>query len=229
MTPHDALRFHLPLHGASLADLALVVVVLLGFVMLGTSRMAACVRAAAAQGAVLGLVPALLELDALRARTVALAAGAFVIKAVLIPRMLLRALREVRVRREVEPFIGYTASLGIGALATGAAFLFSAGLPLPPAHQHGLVVPAALSTAFMGALVIVSRKKAITQVVGYLGLENGIFLLGLILHRAMPGVVEVGVLLDVLVAVFTMGIVIFHISREFASVDTTRLSALRED
>jgi len=73
------------------------------------------------------------------------------------------------------------------------------------------------------------RRKAISQVLGYLLMENGIFIFGLLLADAMPVMVEAGALLDLLVGIFVMGIVINHISREFSSIDTSRLSALREE
>ncbi len=77
-------------------------------------------------------------------------------------------------------------------------------------------------------MLLATRRKAITQVVGYLALENGVFVMGLTLVEAMPFFVEIGVLLDLVVAIFVMGIIIEHISREFSSIDTTRLSALKE-
>jgi hydrogenase-4 component E len=89
-------------------------------------------------------------------------------------------------------------------------------------------VPAALATALTGFLLLATRRKAITQVVGYLALENGVFVMGLTLVEAMPLFVEIGVLLDLVVAIFVMGIIIEHISREFSSIDTTRLSSLKE-
>ena len=79
-----------------------------------------------------------------------------------------------------------------------------------------------------GFLVLTTRRKAITQVVGYLVLENGIFIMGLCLLEAMPFLVESGVLLDLFVGIFVMGIIINHIHREFASLDTGRLSALKD-
>ncbi len=79
-----------------------------------------------------------------------------------------------------------------------------------------------------GFLVLIARRKAISQVIGYLLLENGIFIFGLLLAEAMPGMVEAGALLDLLVGIFVMGIVINHISREFSSLDTSRLTTLRE-
>ncbi len=91
------------------------------------------------------------------------------------------------------------------------------------------MVPAAAATLMSGFLVLMGRRKAISQVLGYLLMENGIFLFGLLLADAMPVMVEAGALLDLLVGIFVMGIVINHISREFSSIDTSRLSALREE
>ena len=79
-----------------------------------------------------------------------------------------------------------------------------------------------------GFIILTTRRKAIMQVPGYLILENGIFLLGLLLLEAMPFLVEVGVLLDLVIGIFVMGIIIHHINREFASLDTTQLSGLKE-
>jgi hydrogenase-4 component E len=73
-----------------------------------------------------------------------------------------------------------------------------------------------------------TRRKAITQVLGYLMLENGIFIFGILLSDAMPLMVEAGVLLDLLVGVFVMGIVMNQINREFSTINTERLSALKE-
>src|SRR5207244_1116074 len=91
-----------------------------------------------------------------------------------------------------------------------------------------LGVPASLATVWPGFLLLTTRKKAITQVLGYLLLENGIFLFALLLLEAMPFLVEVGVLLDLFTGVFVMGIIIFHINREFSSISTEHLSELKE-
>ena len=85
-----------------------------------------------------------------------------------------------------------------------------------------------LATVWTGFLMLTTRKKAIMQVVGYLILENGIFLFGLLLLEAMPFLVEVGVLLDLFTGVFVMGIAIFHINREFSSISTEHLTGLKE-
>jgi hydrogenase-4 component E len=116
----------------------------------------------------------------------------------------------------------------LGALCTALAFWFALRLPLAAIHQRHLFLPAAIATLLAGCLLLTTRRKAISQVLGYLVLENGIFIFGLLLTEAMPVMVEAGVLLDLLVGTFVMGIVIKHISREFSSLDTSRLTALRE-
>jgi hydrogenase-4 component E len=89
-------------------------------------------------------------------------------------------------------------------------------------------VPLALSTILIGLFVVISRIKALSQVLGFLILENGIYAFGAALLLEQPLVVELGVLLDVFVAVFVMGIAIFHISREFDHIDTDALDQLAD-
>ncbi|HUJ63007.1 MAG TPA: hypothetical protein VLX92_31110 [Kofleriaceae bacterium] len=212
---------------SSTVDPIIVAVLGINFLLLGTSRISAAINASAVQGVVLGLLAVLVQHD-LALRPVLVGVAAVWLKGVLIPAMLRRALRDVVIRREVEPLIGYMPSLLIGALATGAAILFASALPLAPEHVGSLLVPASLATVLTGFIILTTRRKAITQVVGYLVLENGIFIMGLTLHQAMPFLVEVGVLLDLFVAIFVIGIVINRISREFGSVDVSDLDRLRE-
>lgn len=208
-------------------DSLLVVVLLLNFAILGTSRLKAVIERSAAQGVVLGALVVLVH-GGLGLKTAIVAGATVLIKGLLIPMLLQRAMRDAEIRREIEPLIGYVASLVLGALATGAALLFARALPLAPGHVGSLLVPTSLATVLTGFIVVCTRRKAISQVVGYLVLENGIFVMGLSLLDAMPFLVELGVLLDLLVGVFVIDIIINHISREFSSLDTARLRALRE-
>lgn len=208
-------------------DPILVVVLLLNFVALGASRLRTLIQAVALQGVLLGIL--LVPAHGTLVVWVMLMAGATVaLKGVMIPRMLFHAIREVVIRREVEPIVGFVASLFLGAVGTALALLFSNTLPIAHEHAGSLVVPAALSTVLTGFLILTTRSKAITQVVGYLILENGVFIFGLLLMEAIPFMVELGVLLDLFVAIFVMGIIIHKISREFSSVSTHMLSELKE-
>jgi hydrogenase-4 component E len=88
-------------------------------------------------------------------------------------------------------------------------------------------VPTAFATFLIGFFMLVSRRKAITQVIGYLLIENGAYVFGQSLAAQMPFVVELGLLLDLLVGVFVMGIVILQINREFDSIDVDQLNLLK--
>ena len=208
------------------SQIVLLLVVLTDFAVLGTTRMRTCIRAVAVQGLLLGTLPLLLA-SQLTVHAVGLAVGTVAVKAVALPWFLAWAIREASVRREVEPIVGYIASLLLGAAALALSFAIAAHLPLP-AMDEPLIVPVSLATLIIGLLVLVTRRKAITQVLGYLMLENGIYLFGLTQTERVPFLLEIGVLLDVFVAVFIMGIVVFHINREFDSLDSARLAELKD-
>jgi hydrogenase-4 component E len=205
----------------------LVLILLLNFLMLGSSRHNGLIRAAAWQGMLLGLIPALgLQHTAPDILLVCLLTIS--IKGILIPRLLGRAMREVHIRREVEPLLGFVASMLLGAVGVGLAVIFSSKLPLAGGQDHPRLLVASFSTIITGFILITGRVKAITQVVGYLVLENGVFIFGLLLLEAAPSLVEMGILLDLLVSIFIMGIIINHIHRTFSSIDTRHLAALKE-
>ena len=123
-------------------------------------------------------------------------------------------------------------SLHVSILAATAlvalAFWLAAEMPLPTPMAARLLEPAAIANVLLGFLLVVARRQAITQVVGYLVLENGVFVFGLGLASQQPILVEMSVLLDVLVGVFVMGIAINHISETFDHIDVGALASLRE-
>ncbi len=204
-----------------------ILVIMSNFYMLGTSRIDAVIRAAGVQGLILGPLLFLFH-DHLDSATVAIGISTIFIKGIAIPSLLYRAMRDVQIRRESKPFLGYVASMLLGAIGTGAAVVFANTLPLIPGPYSWLLVPASFSTVLTGFILLVTRVKAINQVIGFLALENGIFIFGLLLLNAVPFLVEVGVLLDLLVAVFVMGIILNYIQRTFSSLDTVRLASLKD-
>jgi hydrogenase-4 component E len=209
-------------------DPLLVTIMLLNLFVLGVSRLRSVIAASALQGVALGVLT-LTAHGELTFEVVLVALAAVAIKGIVIPRLLHKAMRDVAIEREIEPLIGFIPSLLAGALGTALAVIFSETLPVLPVHKESLILPCSFATVLTGFIVLTTRRKAITQVVGYLLLENGIFIMGLALLDAMPFLVEVGVLLDLFVAVFVMGIIINHISREFRSTDVARLSSLKEE
>jgi hydrogenase-4 component E len=209
-------------------DTLLVLVVFTGLKILGSSRLGSCIRTVAVQGILLGFLPVVAHPASVPERLVIFTTAAVALKGVVFPWLLFRALRGARVRREVEPFVGYTSSLILGVLILMASLWAGARLQVPGRPVSPLLVPVAISTMLVGLFLIVSRRKALSQVLGYLVFENGIYAFGVGVAYEAPLLVELGVLLDVFVAVFVMGIAIFHIRREFDSIDTTRLETLRD-
>jgi hydrogenase-4 component E len=211
----------------SLLSSLVAALLLVNLVALGTSRIGALVRAVALQGVLLGLL-ALAAHGRLGWRIALLVLASMAIKGWLIPAILFRALRQVEIKREVEPSLGFLPSLLLGALATVLAVAAADRLPLVETRLAPLLIPASFATIAAGFILLTARRKAITQVLGYLVIENGIFVFGLLLVEAMPFLVETGVLLDLLVGIFVLSIIIHHINREFASLDTRRLSLLKD-
>jgi hydrogenase-4 component E len=210
-------------------DLLFVAVVLLDLVILASSRLRGAIRSVALQGALLSLLPVVLAgADHQAVHVVVLALGALLLKGLAIPGLLLWSLREATSRRELRPTIGFAPSMLLGAAGVVLAFAFAGGLPLPVPERHPFLVPTALATAWTGLVMVMARREAAAQVLGFLVLENGVFVFGVLLTDFMPVMVEAGVLLDLFAAVFVMGLVMFHINRELDSLDTGRLSNLRD-
>ncbi|MDB5390944.1 MAG: NAD-dependent dehydrogenase subunit [Planctomycetaceae bacterium] len=209
-----------------MTNIILVFLVLTNLMLLGTGRISASIRIVAAQGVALSLLPLLIHAHGFGVRAVLLAAATVGLKGYLFPRLLNKAQRQASVRYEPAPFLSFSTSLMLGVASVGVAMWIGESLKLPEIESP-LIVPAALSTIFIGLLLIVARKKALSQVLGYVVLENGIYVFGVVLAQNEPLLVELGILLDVFVAVFLMGIAIFHISREFDHIDVDQMTTLK--
>ena len=197
----------------------------LNLLALGSNRLPSIIRAAAVQGMVLGALPLLME-EKFHWLVALVAGGTVGIKGFVIPKLLRHALRAANMDREEGPLIGFIPSLLLGAAATIGAVAMSGALPLRPEHAGTLLVPGAFATVVSGFLLLMGRTKAISQVCGYLILENGIFLFGLLLIRTTPLIVEAGILLDLTVGVFVIGIIVDRIQKEFDTRDTRTLTSL---
>jgi hydrogenase-4 component E len=211
----------------ALRDPLLILIMAINFYTLGASRIRSIINAVAFQGFWLGLLIPVYH-PSLDLRGIGLVLVTIALKCFVIPYFLLRAMREADIQHEVKPVVGFVGSLLLGAAGTALAMRFAYTLPLAEGDSESLIVPASLSTALTGFLLLTTRKTAILQVLGYLVLENGIFIFGLLLLEAMPFLVEIGVLLDVFTGVFVMGIIVYQINREFSSISTERFSELRE-
>ena len=209
-------------------NLTLVLIMLINLALLGSSRLTACIQLSAAQGILLAVLPLELPGHAMWS-TIGVAFVILVLKGFVFPALLARTLRTAHVRAEIEPIVGYVASMIAGMLLLCVSVWISSRLTLPHPAASPLVLPMALVTMLIGLFLIVARKTALMQVVGYLVLENGVYIFGVTLVHDEPFLVEMGILLDVFVAVFVMGIAIFHINREFDHIDADQLTLLKDE
>ena len=212
----------------SAVDGVLVLVLLLDLWLLAATRIRTCVVILTLQFWLLASLPVAVSLvhgEAPSIHQVLISVGTLVLKGIVLPQVITGAIRRADIGPRVEPLIGFAACLLVGAALVVGSFGMSARLPLPVVPLSPYLVPVSISTVLIGLLVLMTRVKALTQVIGYLVLENGLFLMGLLLVRQMPFVVELGILLDVFVGVFVMTIVVHHIGRTFEQVDTTRLDS----
>lgn len=210
------------------ADIAIILVILTNFRLISSSQLKTCIKIVAVQAVILAVLPIIIEQGNVTLHLAIMACVSGAIKGVLLPWLLLRAMREAHIRREVDPIVGYAVSLLCGIGLFGLAFWFSQRLPIPGGVENSLLLPLAIFTLIAGLFMIIARGKAISQVVGYLMMENGIVSFGLAFAHREPLLVEMGMLLDVFAAVFVMGIAIFHINREFDSIDTEMLTLLKD-
>lgn len=211
---------------------AILVIILLSVLLsLGSTRLMALVKIMALQGIMVSLTPLFLKDHG------ALSSGAIIffqimimIKGLLIPGLLYMAVKRVAIKREIEPFIGYHASILSGLAILIFAVFITSQLSISLPTGHDIVLITAITTMASGFFLMMARSKAITQVIGYLMLENGIYLIGTALtkHSHTLYVVEFGVLLDLLVGVMIMGIILHNINSAFDDVDTTLLGRLKD-
>lgn len=188
--------------------------------MLGASRMGALIWITGAQGAALAALPLFPQVGEFTVHAIILALGSLAIKSALIPWMLLKALRDANVRREVEPYVGYSLSLTFGVIFIGASFWFAGKIAGNEPGHVAQFVAVAISMSLCGMFIIASRKKALTQVIGYITLENGIYVFGISLASKIPFVVDMGIFLDIFVGVFVGGILMFRINKTFDLIET---------
>ncbi len=208
-------------------DVVLIVLTLLNFLMLGAIRLNTSIRIIAFQGFVLGLMPLLIHGFAVDLLLFTLLTVA--VKGILMPVWLMRTLRHLDINWKDTPYLGYAPAILMAPLALGFSLWVSSRLTLPAGTEtvSAMIVPVAMFTLIVGLFLVITRKKALSQVIGYVVLENGIYTFGISFAIHQPLLIELGILLDVFVGVFVMCIAMFHISRQFDHIETDQLSSLR--
>lgn len=198
------------------------------FVLLAQTRIRACIHAFAWQGALLAATTALIALVEEQPHLYLSALLTLVLKALFIPWILHRILVRLQITQEVETVV----NPGLVLLAAAALVTFSYYTALPMEKLSTLVVrntiAISMSVVLIGMLIMVTRRQAITQVVGFMSIENGLFFTAVVSTHGMPMVVELGVAFDILVATVVFGVFFFQIRESIDSLDVDQLSRLAE-
>jgi hydrogenase-4 component E len=217
----------IPLH-AQLINLFAALLLLLAFAMLAQRRVLSLVNLFAAQGLALGVSTAIVAFATNQPHLYASAALTFALKVALLPWLLHRLIRKLDVRWDVEGLINVPTTMLIGIVLVVFAF----NLALPIAQLASTVTRAtlgiAMASVMLSFLMMITRRKALPQVIGFLSMENGLFFAATSATYGMPMVVELGIALDVLVGMLILGVFFFQIREQFDSLDLQHFEKLKE-
>ena len=205
------------------------IMLLLSFAMLGQRRIITLINLFMAQGAVLCLSTAIVALATSQTHLYWSALITLLLKVILLPWILHRLIRRLNVKWDVETLINIPTTMLVGIVLV----IFSFNLALPISQLAGTIIRSTLGIAMavvmLAFLMMITRSKAVPQVIGFLAMENGLFFAATSATYGMPMVVELGIALDVLVGMVILGVFFFQIREQFDSLDIRHLEQLKED
>lgn len=209
-------------------ELLAALITLTSFLMLGQSRLLRLIAIFAIQGLLLSATTALVARATPLPHLYISAIISLTIKAILIPAMLLRLAMRMQLHREMDTLTN-PARIMIGG---AGLVVFSYYVCMPIVQLSTLstlnTISVSLAVVLLGMLLMITRRHAVAQVVGFMSIENGLFFAAVVSTQGMPMVVELGIAFDVLVASVIFGVFFFHIRSSIDSLDVDRLSQLSE-
>jgi len=212
---------------AHLSALGASLVLLAGIALLWRRSLDAYIKAFKWQSIVLSVMFVLVGYGGSDRQLYAMAIFFFLLKVIVIPRYLRRLERRVGAERESQPYVNIATSLIISGLLVLLAYAVTRPLVAVSQLPTRGALPLAMALIFVGLFVVVTRRKALTQVVGFLVLENGIALLAMLGTYGIPLIIELGVFLDVLLGFLVMQVFVYHIHGTFESMDVEQLNQLK--
>lgn len=209
-----------------MTDVLLIIFIISLFYVSIANRIITYVRVLAIQGMILFAVAFMQLKDISTWNLVLILLETVVFKAVAVPYFLSYLIKRNRITRETEPFLPYFISLLITTLIVVVTVLLASSISDTNLDKMFFIV--SVSTLFTGLYFIASRKKIITHVMGYLIIENGVFVLSLAAGNEMPNLVNLGIMLDVFASVLILGIFLNKIGDAFKDADIDQLSSLKD-
>ena len=195
------------------------------YLMVGQKALFTAIRLYGVQSLLLAVMAGATAVVDSRYELLVMAAITAGLKAILIPRFLMRTVDRIGIHREIEPFLNVSVSLLLCLGLTVVGYRVSTGFPADSVKHH--LIGVALSMVLIGIFLMVTRKKAITQILALLTVENAVFLVAVGITSGMPLVVELGIAFDVILAVLILGVLVRRIVDRFESMDVSRLSKLK--
>ncbi len=218
----------LPL-SSQLINLGAALLLLTSFAMLSQRRILSLVNLFAVQGAALSASTAIVAYTSGQHHLYWSAGLSVVLKVLLLPAILHRLINRLNVRWDTEPLINIPATMLVGIVLVVFAF----GLAQPISQMSTTIARStlgiALAVVMLSFLMMITRRKALSQVIGFLAMENGLFFAATSATYGMPMVVELGVALDILIGMVILGVFFFQIREQFDSLDLQHLEQLKED
>ncbi|VVB93762.1 Uncharacterised protein [uncultured archaeon] len=211
--------------GSKMVQLIIALILVSTFLILGSTRLYSCVRAFGIQSFLLACVAGIVAYSTGKNDIYIVAVLTLVIKAAVIPYIFIYIIREIKVKREIELYVNVSPSLIIGGVLVVISYYLIRSISII-SELSSFALSASMSLVSIGLFVMISRKKAIMQMLGILIMENGLFLGAISLTYGMPLLVELGIFFDVLIGVLIMGILIFRINKTFETIDTDMLKTL---
>jgi hydrogenase-4 component E len=197
------------------------------YLMVGQKALFTAIRLYGIQSWLLAVVAVTMALSDAQPHLFVTAVLTAVLKGVLIPWFLMRVVDRIGIHREIEPFVNVPASVLICLGLTVVGYRVSTGFPEGARGVTHHVIGVGLSLLLIGLFLMVTRRKAVTQILALLTVENAVFLVALGITSGMPLVVELGISFDVILAVLVLGILVHRIVDRFESMDVSRLSKLK--
>jgi hydrogenase-4 component E len=204
------------------------VLLIIAFAMISQRRILSLIHLYTLQGGVLAMATVVVAYVTGQHNLYFSAAMTIVLKVVLIPLLLHRAIRKLNVRWDVEPLINVPTTMLIGIVLVIFAFNLAQPISRLSSSVASGTLGIALASVLLSFLMMITRSKAVPQVIGFLSMENGLFLAATAATYGMPMVVELGIALDVLVGILILGVFMFQIREQFDSLDIRHLEKLKE-
>jgi hydrogenase-4 component E len=218
----------LPLDSQLLHVLA-ALLLLVAFAMLAQRRILSLIHLFALQGLVLTLSTALVAAITGQHHLYYSAVLTLLLKVWILPHILHRLIVQLNLLREMEALINIPATMLLGLVLVVFAFGLSTPISAMASAVTKSLIGIALASVLLSFLMMITRRQAVTQVIGFLAMENGLFFAATSATFGMPMVVELGIALDVLIGTVIMGIFFFHIREAFDSLELTHLEQLKEE